>query len=802
MSTNNVNIKVGLDGSEFNKGVTATITEFNALKLTVGQNKIAWQESNQELKKFAQEYKATGTKTQEMKDKLATLKTTVESNKIAYGDAKLSLDKYKQEMGNITPAANNLKNSITKVNGALASFGVGVSFIAVANEMKMAGQAYEEQLKTTNLFNSTLKATGYASGETAAELEVLAQKYSSLTGIQDENIAAAEDMLLTFRNIGKDVFPDATQATLDMATAMNHGMAPSAEDLTKTAIRLGKALNDPISGMTALRKVGVAFTQDQQDMIKQLVKSGQGLEAQKLILKELEGEFGGTAEAAQTMGNKATVAFDQMQQSIGHFEEGGAGKGIMKWWIAQENELTNLINKIRIYTTSINELSLKDAETKLAHVNSLGLGLPGGGEKEKKALEDRIKLLKEQQKQEMEKAKSSSSNGQGENNFNKGITKQGKSQDTLISEHVSLLKAQSDLEINSNDYTDAEILKKRIELYKKIEAIENSSTTKGKAEKIQSQAELLGLEKQYNEQVVNDKIKALEQTSAENKIYAQMDTIDELNNMSLTEKQRQDIKNKSTLEQLKAEVNLQQQILELKSRGVTDLSQLNEKDRQEYEAQLLNKLNAEKDYQAELSTIKDQEREKNKHYADSISNTLADGLKSAIDGTKTLAESFSDMLETMAADLMTSALKKELEGLFNNLSQQSNTTSTGVSSGGGFWSMLLGSVSNFFADGGNPPVGVPSIVGEKGPELFVPNTAGTIIPNNMINQYTSTSSSITTQNQQQAPNYIYAPQVTTKAKKEDVMSALYESSREFFTFVGGGIQDNKGNIRPILQGIK
>jgi hypothetical protein len=40
-----------------------------------------------------------------------------------------------------------------------------------------------------------------------------------------------------------------------------------------------------------------------------------------------------------------------------------------------------------------------------------------------------------------------------------------------------------------------------------------------------------------------------------------------------------------------------------------------------------------------------------------------------------------------------------------------------------------------FAAGGSPPVGVPSIVGERGPEIFIPNSAGTIIPNHMIKGY-------------------------------------------------------------------
>jgi hypothetical protein len=54
------------------------------------------------------------------------------------------------------------------------------------------------------------------------------------------------------------------------------------------------------------------------------------------------------------------------------------------------------------------------------------------------------------------------------------------------------------------------------------------------------------------------------------------------------------------------------------------------------------------------------------------------------------------------------------------------SSSTDFANGGGIMG-LLG-----FADGGDPPVGVPSIVGERGAELFVPRTAGTIIPNNQL----------------------------------------------------------------------
>jgi phage-related minor tail protein len=81
-----------------------------------------------------------------------------------------------------------------------------------------------------------------------------------------------------------------------------------------------------------------------------------------------------------------------------------------------------------------------------------------------------------------------------------------------------------------------------------------------------------------------------------------------------------------------------------------------------------------------------------------------------VDGTTT---KFSDLARSIIKDLIKIELKAQASKLF--------------SQAGSFFSSLLG-----FADGGNPPVNRPSIVGEKGPELFVPRTAGTIIPNNNL----------------------------------------------------------------------
>ena len=119
------------------------------------------------------------------------------------------------------------------------------------------------------------------------------QDHSSLTGAET-TINTATGLLLTFTNIGAQVFPQAQEAVLDMAAAMYQGNI-NTENLRTTSIQLGKALNDPIKGLNSLRRVGVAFTSQQKLMINALANTGNLAKAQKVILAELRKEFGDQA---------------------------------------------------------------------------------------------------------------------------------------------------------------------------------------------------------------------------------------------------------------------------------------------------------------------------------------------------------------------------------------------------------------------------------------------------------------------------------------------------------------------------
>ena len=126
-----------------------------------------------------------------------------------------------------------------------------------------------------------------------------------------------------------------------------------------------------------------------------------------------------------------------------------------------------------------------------------------------------------------------------------------------------------------------------------------------------------------------------------------------------------------------------------------------------------------------------------KQFAES-SMTAADAGKQAFDVlassmTKAIEDfvatgklSFSDLARSIISDLIKIYVKYQENELFKSFG------SAYKSAGGG--EGLLASVKSFlgFADGGDPPVGVPSIVGENGPELFIPKTAGTVIPNSAL----------------------------------------------------------------------
>jgi hypothetical protein len=179
-----------------------------------------------------------------------------------------------------------------------------------------ASKAFEEAQAVAAQTEKVLISTGYAAGMTTKSINELAIALQNKTGVDDDVIQSGENMLLTFTKIGKDSFPAATKAALDMTAAFNQGKVTQ-ENLQGTMIQLGKALNDPTVGLTALRRVGVAFSDQQKEQIEILQKSGDLFGAQQMILRELQKEFGGSSEKLTTLQG----AFLMARTQAGNFME-------------------------------------------------------------------------------------------------------------------------------------------------------------------------------------------------------------------------------------------------------------------------------------------------------------------------------------------------------------------------------------------------------------------------------------------------------------------------------------------------
>lgn len=210
--------------------------------------------------------------------------------------------------------SRSLKALEKNVKSTIASFsafaGAAAAVTAALNySVKEAMEAEKAQAK----LSAVLKATNNAAGMTQTSVNALATELSRMSGIDDELIANSEAVLLTFTQIGRQVFPEAMEAALDMNAVLGG-------DLQGSIVQLGKALNVTAGdtatasmGMTALRRSGVSFTEEQKKMALEMVKTGDIMGYQKLVLGELNREFGGAAEA---MGDTTAGSAQKLKNSF------------------------------------------------------------------------------------------------------------------------------------------------------------------------------------------------------------------------------------------------------------------------------------------------------------------------------------------------------------------------------------------------------------------------------------------------------------------------------------------------------
>lgn len=207
-----------------------------------------------------------------------------------------------QNVDKQTESTEKLFKSLGKtITGAL-------SIKALTDFTSKSVAANKVQKESVNVLNSVLDTTGATAWTSAIELQEMAASLQSVSNYGDETTLSMQSVLLGFKNIKGDTFEEATKAILDMATVMHM-------DLSSAAQVVGKALDDPVNGLTSLSRQGFKFTDAQKQVIQSLLDTGDAAGAQKVILDELNATYGGAAEAAADL-------WTQTQNSIGDLYEG------------------------------------------------------------------------------------------------------------------------------------------------------------------------------------------------------------------------------------------------------------------------------------------------------------------------------------------------------------------------------------------------------------------------------------------------------------------------------------------------
>jgi hypothetical protein len=199
--------------------------------------------------------------------------------------------------------AKNIGQLLSNVRGQVQGLLAGIAVAATIQKIIASTVEAENAIRQ---LEARLRSTGGVAGVTSQELQSLAKELQAVTTYTADAILGMQGVLLTFQNIRGENVEAATRAVLDLSAALG-------QDLQSSAAQVGRALNDPLKGITALQKIGVTFSTSQKQLIKSLVDAGNIAAAQGVILKQLSVAYGGAAVAA---GNTLGGALQQLKNSF------------------------------------------------------------------------------------------------------------------------------------------------------------------------------------------------------------------------------------------------------------------------------------------------------------------------------------------------------------------------------------------------------------------------------------------------------------------------------------------------------
>lgn len=262
----------------------------------------------------------------------------------------------------------------TALSGAMGSVSlravsVTAAFVGLTVALGKGLKTYAQTEKQLGQIQAQLTATGFAAGKSAAEMESMAQAVARATLASLTEVRTAQGILLSFRSITEDSFDAALRASQDLAAA---GFG----SITDAAKQLGKALEDPVTGLSSLRRAGVTFSSSQKQVIKDLVETGNKAEAMAMILEGINSQVGGAGVGA---GKGLAGAFDSLSQSVENFWTAVGDTAVASTTMDIINNLADSIQRLSDMMSDLDDLSIqslsREYQNQLTIVTNLGAQL-------------------------------------------------------------------------------------------------------------------------------------------------------------------------------------------------------------------------------------------------------------------------------------------------------------------------------------------------------------------------------------------------------------------------------------------
>tara|TARA_R100000234_G_scaffold23861_1_gene13657 strand:- start:1794 stop:3890 length:2097 start_codon:yes stop_codon:yes gene_type:complete len=616
----------------------------------------------------------------------------------------------------LSVAAKGTTGSLHGASAAATGLGASLAsalgpIIAVSSAVTLLGRSlsvFSNRERDAQILLQGLQNLGQGQ-HTLNQLTEAADRFGNATLFSQDDFTRGFALLTSFRNIGVDAYERVAEQAANIAQINN-------VDVSTSFMQLAKALEDPERNLSTLNRSGISFSKEQTELIKTLMKTNQTAKAHALILDIVQKAYNDTAIAAGEgfAGNvdKLGETFDDLSESI--------GKGLLPVLDPAVKGLTKIL-----------EFLNSEGGQATAIIAGIALAAKGISVVMPLAVTGLANFVVSTQAAAISSALAATGlKGMAAASYLAagGITK------ATIAVHafkIAMVKTGIGALIVGLGFLAAAILKANNEQKEFNELLETGSSaditaqidaTKTKIEELNQALEdarrMGGHEGRTTREGLKDDIaEAIEKAeeldialteAIERERVAKFDTqLKNLQNINAElDKELRLGEELTELDRIRAESEMAINAIiaehgEIKGQELIDLEKANLKLKEQ-------KLNQDQITEAAKETKRVMEQ-----LGDSIATGISDALVDVLMHTQSISQAVNSLLNDMARQFLRLGINTALfsmfggaEGIFKNLST--------------------------FAEGGRPPVGKMSLVGEKGPELFIPDSAGTIIPNNQL----------------------------------------------------------------------